>query len=334
MNFFNVTFFTKKNCVPMKKGNEKTEKNQKNEENENEITLLRTFEEIDQSNKAFFTVQAFPGFNLHITKEIKYGINSSTVLSLMPLHFSSIPDDNGEMRLIPSPNRAFQFGLFKPFQYGFASIMAANDGSFGFEGLINPSPFLAANSSFLTNFQEFSVSSSLCVRQPWISICSHLTTNSISIPQILALSTFAGTNLFGLGVRYLPPQSLNNEKNNKENIDKKAQFEFLLHSQLDKYKFQFSHSPSLYSARIMSNWNENWSFGLQFVKEKQIQFPHMEISWIFKQEKSMVHSIISSAGIVATDFLKNISENLDLTVCLKLDHFAGDYTCGLSLSYK
>ena len=318
----------------MKKDKKNSKKDEKEENEENGITLLRTFEEIDQSNKAFFTVQAFPGLNLQVTKEIKYGINSSATLSFLPLHFAVVSDEKGKEQLVPNPNRAFHFGIYRPFPLGFASLMAANDGSLGIEGLLTPSPFLAANSSFATNFKEFSFSSSLCVRQPWVSICAHFTTYSLTVPKLLAISAFAGSDSFGLGTRFIPPQIPPKAVINKAESTEKPSYEFLLHSHLDKYKFQFSYTPSMYSARLMSNLNENWSVGLQYVREKAIPIPHMEVSWLFRQGKSTVHSIISTAGVVATDFLRNINENLDLTVCVKLDHIAGDYTCGLSLTYK
>ena len=299
------------------------EKQQKEESGDKMITLIPSFEEVTAMHQSFFVVNAFNGFNFATSKKFKNGIASAASISLLPLHFVYAQAENDQIVLQPEPLRNFSFSISKNFPIGAISGRVIGGGALGFEGIVAPSPFLIANGTVITDFKSISSAATFNIRQQFLNICVDFRNAGIQKPQLFSCSAILGTNLFSVGLKYLPLAE-----------EKSLSYEALLSGEFKGIKGLLSFSKSNFSAKVQKQINENLTIGAQLRKLQVHPIPIVDFSWTYAKDNTTVHSLVSSLGTVLSEFNRTIKDSYIFSAAVKLDHLQGDYTFGLGITFN
>ncbi|EAX95719.1 hypothetical protein TVAG_123100 [Trichomonas vaginalis G3] len=285
---------------------------------EQTVTLLPQYEDINAENDVMFTLNDTKGLSLKLGGKGKFDVNYSIGGALRPTKVAIVPQVNGEFSILSLPIRSLYLSLLKSFPKCSITSTLSSD-MVDLSAIVNPTPFAIGKAGFLTNFQMWNAYAFAIFRQPWSNYCVSFSTSELKKPELQSASAVIGHPNINFGIQYTPQ-------------DPAAKLSLMCYANIKSYKFHMASNIMNYKARLVKTINPQLSVGLQVRVNRMPAFVAADLSWIYTNKDTQVHSIISTNGDVFSELSRKLNEKVALNVNCCLNHLEADYSFGIDLS--
>jgi len=285
--------------------------------NEDSVSLLANYDETVSQHSELFTVNSFRGFSIAMTKKITQWLDITGSGSVFPLHFTTLVDINGKETISPEPPRSLS--LLGSFSFPYGVVIVGNeDGITSAKSSLMISPFLIGSLSAVSDLKTtFIAEGNTSFRQPWSNISLSYQTKNFGIPCPISFSGTIGSQNISAGIKYQP------------NFNKLYSFA-CAKSKRSMIHTDFSRESIV--TKYQRIINDYVKIGTQITIYNNLK-TSFEMAWLFKKDQNtQVHSIVSSQGIIASEFRKKVNQTTEISLTTKLDHIERYYTFGLGIS--
>lgn len=287
------------------------------------IEFLRSYEDCFAAIESFFALQPSSGVKVGVTKSFNQYINTNVGAAVEKPNFQIAYNKFGQMQPVLLPSLAYHGGISGSAFERVSYYAELSNGTLQTQISSLLSPFLINDTKIATDFRHLLASSSMSMRQPYSNISFRFQSANFEKPQLSDGSFTLGRNDFLIGARIVPTEA------------KKFSSEFLIRLALDDVTTQISLAKSDVISAIAafhSKLNDNASVGLRVQTSSVPGNTMIQLGWNNKIGESMVRSMITSTGVIVSNYNRKITDDIRLSITGSLDHLQKDYKFGFEFN--